>query len=150
MFIKVHSMIEPGELVTSINEILEDCGKDIFEENVQTALRTSEKLGFLALETAKGKMIKIRVLNWEKYQGDSEGGKLDGDRGANDRRTNGDRAATPNNLKNKEEKKEAESSDDSSKPRIPKKEVLTDDERKRREGNANIQIKILRGKFSPV
>jgi len=58
---------EPGQFITSLQSITEDCGKGITVKNVRTALKRFEKLGFLANESTKtGRLITI--ANWSLYQ----------------------------------------------------------------------------------
>lgn len=59
---------QPGQRVTSLESIAAECGKGITIQNVRTALKRFEKLGFLTNESTKsGRLITIE--NWEKYQG---------------------------------------------------------------------------------
>ena len=58
----------PGQVVTSLETITQKCGKGISQQNVRTALKRFEKLGFLTNESTKsGRLITIE--NWGKYQG---------------------------------------------------------------------------------
>lgn len=58
---------EPGEFVTSIESIVEKSGKGVSVQNVRTALKRFEKLGFLTNKsTNKNRLISI--VNWEVYQ----------------------------------------------------------------------------------
>lgn len=62
--------IEPGQKITSLPKIVEQCGKGITIQNVRTALKRFEKLGFLTDEsTEQGRLITI--VNWGKYQHES-------------------------------------------------------------------------------
>lgn len=59
---------KPGQLITSLNSLVRECGDGISIQNVRTALDRFEKLGFLTnVSTKTGRLIT--VLNWEKYQG---------------------------------------------------------------------------------
>ena len=59
---------KPGQFVTSINSIIDMCGKGISEQNVRTALKRFEKYEFLTQEVTKtGRLITI--VNWGLYQG---------------------------------------------------------------------------------
>lgn len=59
---------KPGQLITSINSLVRECGDGVSIQNVRTALDRFEKLGFLTnVSTKTGRLIT--VLNWEKYQG---------------------------------------------------------------------------------
>ena len=59
---------KPGQLITSLNSLVCECGDGVSIQNVRTALDRFEKLGFLTnVSTKTGRLIT--VLNWEKYQG---------------------------------------------------------------------------------
>jgi DnaD/phage-associated family protein len=56
-----------GEFVTSINSIIEACGKGISFQNVRSALERFKKLEFLTYKVTKtGRLIS--VVNWLDYQ----------------------------------------------------------------------------------
>lgn len=59
---------KPGQLITSLNSLVRECGDGISIRNVRTALERFEKLGFLTNTSTKTGRL-ITVLNWEKYQG---------------------------------------------------------------------------------
>ena len=67
---------KPGQLITSLNSLVRECGEGVTIQNVRTALDRFEKLGFLTnISTKTGRLIT--VVNWEKYQGrDYIGDKL--------------------------------------------------------------------------
>lgn len=57
----------PGQFVTSLDTIVDACGKGVSVQNVRTALIRFEKLGFLTNESTKtGRLITI--VNWDEYQ----------------------------------------------------------------------------------
>lgn len=59
---------KPGQLITSLNSLVRECGDGVSIQNVRTALDRFEKLGFLTnVSTKTGRLITI--VNWEKYQG---------------------------------------------------------------------------------
>lgn len=59
---------KPGQLITSLNSLVMECGEGVTIRNVRTALERFEKLGFLTNTSTKtGRLITI--VNWEKYQG---------------------------------------------------------------------------------
>lgn len=59
---------KPGQFVTSIDRIVEKCGKGVTNQNVRTALKRFEKYEFLTDEsTNTGRLITI--VNWGFYQG---------------------------------------------------------------------------------
>ena len=58
---------KPGQRVTSLATIQENCGKGISTQNIRTALVHFEKLDFLTNESTKtGRLITVK--NWGKYQ----------------------------------------------------------------------------------
>ena len=64
----VQFICKPGQLITSLNSLVRECGDGVSIQNVRTALDRFEKLGFLTnVSTKTGRLIT--VLNWEKYQG---------------------------------------------------------------------------------
>lgn len=59
---------EPGEFISSLQNIADFCAKDVRVQNVRTALLKLEKWGFLTNKSTKtGRLIKID--NWDKFQG---------------------------------------------------------------------------------
>lgn len=58
---------EPGQFVTSLQSIADDCGKGITIQNVRSSLIRFEKLEFLTnVSTKEGRLITI--ANWGLYQ----------------------------------------------------------------------------------
>lgn len=65
--------IKSGQFVTSIPSIISVCGKGITEQNVRTALKRFEKLGFLTDEPMKrNKNRLITIVKWGFYQGKTD------------------------------------------------------------------------------
>ena len=61
----------PGQFVTSLDKIVEKCGKGITVQNVRSALVRFEKMEFLTNESTKtGRLITI--VNWHLYQSKKE------------------------------------------------------------------------------
>lgn len=61
----------PGQLITSLDSIARECGKNISIQNVRTALEKFKKYDFLTYESTKtGRLINI--VNWGLYQTDKE------------------------------------------------------------------------------
>lgn len=59
--------VKAGQFVTSIDSILNKCGKGITTQNIRTALTKFKKYGFLTEEVTKtGRLITI--VNWRLYQ----------------------------------------------------------------------------------
>lgn len=60
-----------GQVITSIDSIVKNCGKGVTTQNVRTSLKRFEKLEFLTNESTKtGRLITIG--NWSVYQPDEE------------------------------------------------------------------------------
>lgn len=91
---------QPGQFVTSLESIKENCGAGVTIQNIRTALLRFEKLEFLTNESTKTGRL-ITVLNWEVYQANEE----EANKGANKDLTNNQQ--TPNKqLTPREEGKE--------------------------------------------
>lgn len=61
--------VKAGQFVTSLPKLAEKCGIGVSIQNVRTALKRFEKLGFLTdKSTATGRLITVE--NWGIYQGD--------------------------------------------------------------------------------
>jgi uncharacterized phage protein (TIGR02220 family) len=59
--------VKPGQMITSLDSIVEKCGKGVTIQNVRTALKRFEKYGFLTnVSTNKNRLITL--VNWELYQ----------------------------------------------------------------------------------
>jgi len=60
-------IVKPGQMITSLNSIKENCGKNISIRNIRTCLSGLEKLQFLTNEpTNTGRLITI--CKWDIYQ----------------------------------------------------------------------------------
>jgi len=58
---------DKGQFITSLDSIKENCGKGIEIQNIRSAIKKFEKLGFLTNESTKtGRLITI--VNWDTYQ----------------------------------------------------------------------------------
>jgi hypothetical protein len=93
----------PGQFVTSLDSIVNACGKGITIQNVRTALERFEKLEFLTSGATKcGRLITI--LKWQTYQVEKKKTNKDSNIGLTktSHRTNKD--LTPNNKDNKDNK----------------------------------------------
>jgi uncharacterized phage protein (TIGR02220 family) len=100
---------EPGQKITSLPKIVEQCGKGITIQNVRTALKRFEKLGFLTDEsTEQGRLIT--VVNWGKYQHEScEPNRQTNRQPTDDQQTaNRQLTSNKNNKNNKNDKNEEE------------------------------------------
>lgn len=75
--------LQPGQFITSLPSIAEKSGKGISIQNVRTALKRFEKLGFLT-DKSTNKNRLITLVNWGFYQGcnDELTGKLTGNQQA--------------------------------------------------------------------
>lgn len=96
--------LQPGEFITSLKSLAEKCGDGVSIQNVRTALKKFCNIyGFITLETTS-QNTKINVVNWEKYQTNSEHLTKSSTKG---QQSNHIRATTNKNDKN-EKKKERE------------------------------------------
>ena len=60
--------VKAGQMITSLDSIISNCGKGITIQNVRTALKRFEKFGFLTNESTNSSRL-ITIVNWRKYQG---------------------------------------------------------------------------------
>lgn len=90
-----------GQFVTSLPSLVEKSGKGVSVQNVRTALKRFEKLGFLTDESTNQNRL-ITIVNWGIYQGQES--EITDDLTGNQQATN--RQLTPNkNVRKKEGKK---------------------------------------------
>jgi hypothetical protein len=101
----------PGQMITSLESIKNKCGDGISFQNIRTALKRFETLGFLTNKSTKHNRL-ITIVNWNTYQcSDFADNKLSNSQLTNDQQTANSRLTTNNNDKNvKNEKKYAHSS----------------------------------------
>ncbi|WHX77260.1 Replication protein O [Bacillus safensis] len=59
--------VKPGQMITSLESIVANCGKGVTIQNVRTALKRFENYGFLTNESTNRNRL-ITVVNWEVYQ----------------------------------------------------------------------------------
>lgn len=59
--------VKRGQTITSLDSIVDECGKGISTQNVRTALARFEKLGFLTNESTKSGRL-ITICNYCKWQ----------------------------------------------------------------------------------
>ncbi|HAC3177115.1 TPA_asm: DnaD domain protein [Listeria innocua] len=102
---------KPGEFVTSIKSITEECGKGISSQNVRTALKRFENYGFLTKESTKVNTL-INIVNWSVYQ-ESENtlNTLANNQLTNDSQTANKQLTTNKNVRTKECNKNNNNSD---------------------------------------
>lgn len=62
--------LKPGQLITSVANLVEECGEGATNRKVRTALSLFEKYGFLTIETTKRNTL-ITIANWESYQNET-------------------------------------------------------------------------------
>lgn len=93
--------VKEGQFVTSLDNIVNRCGKGITIRNVRTALIRFEKLGFLTNKSTKtGRLISI--VNWEFYQHDIMQHDKDINKELTNNRQRADKQLTPNKESNKD------------------------------------------------
>ncbi|NSW92820.1 MAG: hypothetical protein HPY74_19635 [Firmicutes bacterium] len=87
--------VEPGQFVTSIDSIVKECGKGISFQNVRSALKKFEKLGFLTnVSTKTGRLITI--VNWEEYQANDDDTNNNTNKEVTKNQQRGNKEVTPN------------------------------------------------------
>lgn len=92
--------VKPGQMITSLNSIVDKCGKGITTQNVRTALKRFEKLGFLTNESTKQNRL-ITIVNWRKYQSvESKPNKDSNNQLTNDQQRPNNQLTTNNNYNN--------------------------------------------------
>lgn len=92
--------VQPGQMITSLNSIVEKCGKGITTQNVRTALVRFEKLNFLTNESTKQNRL-ITIVNYTKYQGvENEPNKGPNNQLTNDQQRPNNQLTTNNNDNN--------------------------------------------------
>lgn len=93
-------IVKPGQMITSLNSIVEKCGKGITTQNVRTALVRFEKLNFLTNESTKQNRL-ITIVNYQKYQGiENEPNKESNNQLTNDQQRPNNQLTTNNNDNN--------------------------------------------------
>ena len=89
---------KPGQFITSLEKIVENCGKGITIQNVRTALKRFEKLGFLTNESTKhGRLITI--VNWGFYQADGNKPNKEPNKELTNSQQTANKELTPNKIK---------------------------------------------------
>ncbi|HAB8969208.1 TPA_asm: DnaD domain protein [Listeria monocytogenes] len=102
---------KPGEFVTSIKSITEECGKGISSQNVRTALKRFENYGFLTKESTKVNTL-INIVNWGVYQEpENKPNTLANNQLTNDSQTANKQLTTNKNVRTKECKNNNNNSD---------------------------------------
>ncbi len=88
---------KPGQLITSLENIRQNCGKGVTIQNIRTALSRFEKHGFLTNESTKQNRL-ITICNYESYQGkESKTNKASNNQLTNDQQTTNSQLTTNNN-----------------------------------------------------
>lgn len=64
-------VVQPGQVVTSLDSLADKSGKGVTRQNVRTALKNFAKLKFLTHESTNKNSL-ISVVNWGIYQGKDE------------------------------------------------------------------------------
>ncbi|MFW5433284.1 hypothetical protein [Paenibacillus apiarius] len=100
--------VQPGQFITSLDSLQENCASDVSIQNIRTALLKLEKHGFLTNESTKKNRL-ITVVNWGFYQGcDVDANKDINSQPTNNQQTANKQLTTNKNVKNKENEKNDE------------------------------------------
>lgn len=94
---------KPGQMITSIKKIIDECGGSVSRQNVRTALERFEKYDFLTKEVTNASHL-ITICNWEQYQDKKEAANQEG----NQRVTNGQPTGNQRVTTNEEYKEDKE------------------------------------------
>lgn len=104
--------VKPGQFITSLSSIAKNSGKDVSIQNVRTALKRLEKLGFLTNESTNESRL-ITIVNWGKYQGvNNESNKGSNKHLTNDQQAPNKHLTTNNNDNNDNNEKNDNNNDD--------------------------------------
>lgn len=95
---------KPGQFVTSLKNIAEECGKGISVQNVRSALARFERLGFITNESTKMNRL-ITIINWGVYQSNEEKSNKDSNNVTNSKVTKNQQRANKEVTTNEEVKK---------------------------------------------
>lgn len=63
--------VMPGQMITSANSIMKECGQDISRQNIRTALDKFERYEFLTKQSTKTGML-VTIENWGMYQSNNK------------------------------------------------------------------------------
>lgn len=97
--------LDPGQFVTSLDSIREECGKYVSIRNIRTALERFEKLGFLTSKPTNRYRL-ITITNWALYQQDADVPDKQSDRHLTSNRQAPDKHLTTNEEGKKERRKQ--------------------------------------------
>lgn len=109
---------KPGQFVTSINSIVERCGKGVSAQNVRTALKRFEKYEFLTNQSTKQNRL-ITIVNWGFYQDmEQSTNKATNSQLTDDQQTANSQLTTNNNVNNATKKQDNKTSSSKRKARV--------------------------------
>lgn len=95
-------IVKSGQMITSLESIVQKCGKGISIQNVRTSLKRFEKYGFLTNESTNKNRL-ITIVNYGFYQ--SKGEKLTSKPTSNQQATNKQLTTNNNDNNNNNENK---------------------------------------------
>ena len=72
--------VQPGQFVTSLDQISRNTGKGITIQNIRTSLKRFEKFGFLTNKSTKSGRL-ITIMNWYVYQGVNDSANIETNKG---------------------------------------------------------------------
>lgn len=86
-------------MITSLNSIQQKCGGDICIQNIRTALKRFESMGFLNKQSNKHNTL-ITICNWDTYQNCEESDNtVNNNRPTNASQTDNNPVTTNKNVK---------------------------------------------------
>lgn len=94
---------EPGQVITSLKKIKENCASDVSVQSIRTALLKLEKWGFLTNEATKSGRL-ITIVKWGVYQRNEDEAHKDTNKEPTKDQQSSNKELTPNkNVKNDKE-----------------------------------------------
>lgn len=90
--------VQPGQFITSLKSLKEECGKGATIQKVRTTLNRLEKYGFLTSESTNQNRL-ITIVNWHVYQ--QNGSLQTGEQTTNEQTDNKQITTTKNYKKEK-------------------------------------------------
>lgn len=112
---------KPGQFITSLQKIAEECGKGVSVQNVRSALARFERLGFITNESTKINRL-ITIVNWGLYQSSDEEGNKDTNIVTNNQLTK-NQQNTNKEVTTKEEVKKVRSKEEKNKSKKKEKKL---------------------------
>ncbi len=96
---------KPGQMITSAKSIARKAGRKISRQNIRTALKRFESMGFLTMRSTREHTL-ITICQWERYQStESPANQVSNHSLTNDSPTPNQELTTNKNVKNEKNEK---------------------------------------------